>query len=118
MKFIAIGMHRSEFPEPITFAKGALLVIGEKYEGPEGWDNWYFCSTADQQEGWIPGQIIEWIDTCNGKAVEDYTASELDTDEGDVLTASKSMNGWAWCCRASDGQSGWVPLEILRKIDE
>lgn len=118
MKFIAIGKHRSEFPEPITFAKGARLVVGEKYEGPEGWDNWHFCSTADRQEGWVPAQIIEWIDAGNGRAVEDYTARELNINEGDELTVSKAMNGWVWCCRASDNQTGWVPLEILQKVDE
>lgn len=118
MKFIAIGQHRSEFPEPITFARGARLVIGEKYQGPEGWDNWYFCSTADRQKGWVPGQIIEWLDGSHGSAAEDYTARELDIDEGDVLTASRTMNGWVWCCRASDGLSGWVPQEILRQAEQ
>ena len=118
MKFIAMAQHRSEYPEPITFARGDLLVVGEKYEGPEDWDNWYFCSTADRQEGWVPGQIIEWVDACNGRAVEDYTARELDVDEGDVLAASRFMSGWVWCFRLSDGQSGWVPLEVLQKADE
>ncbi len=117
MKYIAIDQHHSEYPEPITFAKGALLVIGEKYEGSEDWNNWYLCHTADQQKGWVPGQVIEWIDACNGRALEDYTAQELDVSKGDVLTASRIMNGWAWCCRLSDCQSGWVPLKVLRKAD-
>lgn len=115
MKYIAIKNHRSEFPEPITFAKGDHLQIGEEYKGPEDWDNWHFCTTTNHQEGWVPAQIIKWTDTGNGIATQDYTARELDVNEGDELSASKSINGWAWCCRLSDQQTGWVPLEILQE---
>lgn len=52
-KFIVIEAHVSEFPRPIAFAAGALLVVGEKYIGPEGWDRWYFCETPGQQVGWV-----------------------------------------------------------------
>lgn len=115
MEYTAIGSHRSEYPDPISFSKGALLVIGEKYEGPQAWDNWYFCTVRGQPGGWVPGQVIEWIDGCRGTAVEDYTAKELDVDEGDLLIGAKVLNGWVWCSRASDGQCGWVPQEVLQE---
>lgn len=116
MEYIAICPHRSEYPEPISFSKGALIAIGDKYEGPEGWGNWYFCVAPGQPGGWVPGQVIEWIDECRGKALEKYTARELDVDEGDSLIGSKILNGWIWCSRPSDGQSGWVPMDFLREI--
>lgn len=115
MTYIALKTHRSEFPDPITFTKGTLLIIGEKVDGPESWNNWYFCSTPDKQEGRGPAQVIKWLESGMGKAIEDDTAKELDISPGDVLSASKTLNGWAWCHRASDGQSGWVPLEILQE---
>ncbi|WP_407221224.1 hypothetical protein [Enterobacter sp. CPE_E1214] len=27
----------------------------------------------------------------------------------------RSLNGWMWCERLSDGQTGWVPLALLHK---
>ncbi|EHK67607.1 SH3 domain-containing protein [Achromobacter arsenitoxydans] len=117
MKFVAVGQHRSEYPEPVAFSQGALLAIGERYEGPEGWDNWFFCSTAGGIGGWVPGQIIERIDERHGRALRDYTARELDVDEGDEFSGSEQINGWMWCSRQSDGQSGWAPLSLLRAIE-
>ncbi|TDB27104.1 hypothetical protein ATCM_05245 [Stenotrophomonas sp. ATCM1_4] len=46
--------HTSEYPNPISFTKGALLVVGERHEGPEGWDNWLLCDTQGQKGGWVP----------------------------------------------------------------
>ncbi len=116
MKYIVVARHRSEFPRPICFAKGRLIVIGQKYEGPEGWDNWYLCRTPDGLEGWVPGQLIEQIRPGKGKALEDYTALELNVDAGDVLTGTRTLNAWVWCHRSSDAGSGWVPLKNLQEI--
>lgn len=96
LKYITIEDHHSEFPEPITFFKENFLVIHEMYTGPEDWDDWYFCHTEDLQKGRVPGQIIEWIDALNGRAVEDYTARELEVNKGDILITSRTMNGWIW----------------------
>ena len=61
IQYLVIKDHTSEYPEPITFAKGASLLVGEKYEGPEDWDNWLFCETPEQKGGWVPSQIIKII---------------------------------------------------------
>jgi len=117
-RLVAVGQHRSEYPEPITFTKGAGLIIGDKHEGPEGWDNWYFCTVTGQPGGWVPGQLIEWGDDIRiGTAKEDYTARELEVNEGDELAAGRALNGWIWCKRLSDNQSGWVPAAILQNIE-
>lgn len=57
---VVTEQHRSEYPEPITFDEGAPLCIGERSSGNKGWENWYFCSTPGQKDGWVPKQIIEW----------------------------------------------------------
>lgn len=116
MKLIAIAAHRSEYLEPIHFSKGTLLNIGEKYQGSENWDNWYFCTVDNGLEGWVPTQIIEWINKHQGYAIADYTAKELNVDHGDLLLGEQQLNGWIWCSRLSDDQSGWVPLEVLSQI--
>ena len=116
MKYIVIKAHRSEFPAPITFSKGDLLVIGEEYVGPENWNNWYFCKSPKQQEGWVPKQLIEWTGEGSGVALADYTAKELDVDENDILTAGQELNGWVWCSRQAQNDSGWVPIENLKSL--
>ena len=114
MKFRVIEARRSEYPEPITFAKGAPLSIGERYDGEEGWDNWYWCSTAGQSAGWVPGQVIERLGDDQGIALEDYCARELEVQAGDCLVGGRQLNGWVWCSKGR--ASGWVPLQVLQVI--
>lgn len=112
-QYLVIQEHISEFPTPISFAKGTPLVVGETYEGPEGWDNWLFCGTPGQVSGWVPAQIIEIIDGNTARALEDYTARELNVQEGDLLLGMKTLNGWVWCENSGTSESGWVPLANL-----
>ncbi|GAA3563256.1 SH3 domain-containing protein [Marinobacter xestospongiae] len=113
--YVVVTAHRSEFPQPIHFTKGAALTIGEQYQGPEDWDNWYFCTVEGLPGGWVPAQVIHWDRDGFGTALEDYTARELDVDPGDTLSGNRILNGWAWC-HSSDGKAaGWVPLENLRE---
>ncbi|MFK8332824.1 SH3 domain-containing protein [Pseudomonas sp. BJa5] len=118
MKFVVVGQHRSEYPQPITFARGAELVIGERYDGEEGWDNWFFCTTPGQQGGWVPGQIIERLEGDRGRALEAYCARELDVESGDRLEGDRQLNGWVWCCNTNTAEEGWVPLAVLRQVAE
>jgi hypothetical protein len=113
-KYLAIQDHTSEYPEPITFGKGTLLTVGEKYEGPEGWDHWHFCNTRGQKGGWVPAQIIDVIDGETACAREDYTARELNVRTGDQVLGTRTLNGWVWCENPSTSESGWVPLACLR----
>ncbi len=77
-------------------------------------DNWYFCTTADQTNGgWVPGQLIDAMGA-EGIVLEDYTAKELDVNEGESLTGLKELNGWTWCVRTLDSAEGWVPNENLK----
>jgi hypothetical protein len=120
-EYMAIDPHRSEYPEPASFSKGTSIIIGRKYQGPENWDDWYFCvapDLTDQPGGWVPGQIIERTDENVGKVLEDYTARELDVNKGDMLIGSRIVNGWLWCTRPSDGESGWAPITLLQKTDD
>lgn len=131
----------SQYPEPITFSAGALLAVGERYDGPEGWDDWFFCQTAGQSGGWVPGQIIgpvprepgsassipapavpadvrrgDKASLAPGLALEDYTARELSVDAGDIVTGSRRLNGWLWADKQATSESGWVPLAHLEQI--
>lgn len=115
-EYRVIHNHTSEYHQPITFAKGAPLAVGDRYEGPEGWENWLFCETPGQKGGWVPAQIIEIVDAKTARAREDYTARELNVREGDLLIGIRSLNGWVWCKRINSLESGWVPLANLREV--
>lgn len=117
-RFIVTRAHRSEYPRPITFEAGASLAVGERYEGDEGWEDWFFCVTPGQDGGWVPAQVLDFDGKTRARAREDYTARELDVDPGDPLESSRTLNGWAWCVRARDGASGWVPLANLEEWRE
>lgn len=115
-QYLVVQDHNSEFPEPITFERGAPLTVGEKYAGPEGWENWIFCDSPGQKGGWVPAQIIERVADSNAaRALEDYTARELDVRKGELLLGSRTLNGWVWCQKSGGSDSGWVPLENLQE---
>ncbi|MGR2766947.1 SH3 domain-containing protein [Photobacterium ganghwense] len=109
--------HRSEYPHPIHFAKGATLFVGEEYQGQEEWHNWFYCRTEDGAAGWVPEQIFKRITNDTAIALKSYTARELNVDEGDKLYGSTRMNGWIWCefpnCSNKVETSGWVPIDNL-----
>lgn len=115
-RYLVIQDHTSEFPNPITFEKGTALTVGEKYEGPEGWENWVLCEAPGQEAGWVPAQIIEMVADHTARAREDYTARELSVRTGELLMGEKTLNGWVWCARLSGSGSGWVPLDNLQEV--
>jgi len=113
LKYRVHTAHRSEYPDPIRFERHTPLVVGERYAGPEGWDDWYFCSVAGHDGGWVPAQLIEHMPDGSARAVEAYSARELDVDPGEALLARRELNGWAWCERETLPDAGWVPLANL-----
>ena len=120
MNYVVIKSHRTNYPNPISLVKGQLFIIGEKYKGPEKWDNWYFCTTVDQNSsGWVPAQIIQWKGT-EGIAEEDYTAKELDVDEGEHLVGLKELNGWIWCHTKRKYKAYYInskkTIKVIRKV--
>lgn len=42
-----------------------------------------------------------------------YTTKEMTVAVGDTVIGYTELNGWIWCVRESDGQSGWVPKNCL-----
>lgn len=114
---MVIADHISEYSEPITFEKGADLSIGEKYQGDEDWDNWYFCTTPGQKGGWVPAQVIENVKLETSIALESYTARELNVQTGETVVGERILNGWVWCKKTESPESGWIPLSCLKLIN-
>ena len=117
-RYLVTQNHISEYPEPITLTKGAPLIVGEQYQGSEGWQGWFFCTTPGQESGWVPAQIIEIINGNTARAREDYTARELNVQKGDLLLGSRVLNGWVWCENPANSESGGVPLSNLQEVNQ
>ncbi len=117
-QYIVIQSHSSNYPNPIRLRQGERVQIGEKYEGPEQWNNWYFCKNEAGIAGWVPEQVFirHSNDDSEGIAVEEYDAFEMDAVPGDKITALRELNGWIWGVRETDGMKGWVPLDHLQLL--
>jgi hypothetical protein len=62
----------------------------------------------------VPEQII---DGDSGKITEDYSAKELNIDEGTIAEGIKELNGWLWLKNKKTNEVGWVPVGKLKKLD-
>ncbi|HFH4297383.1 TPA: SH3 domain-containing protein [Pseudomonas aeruginosa] len=112
--YIVIRAHVSEFPTPMVLKKGDRVSVGELYDGPEGWPDWYLCSAPGQEAGFVPEQILDRHPDGSGTMLEDFTNRELSVVEGEVLQGEHQLNGWLWALRLSDAATGWVPLDNVR----
>ena len=102
---IAVKGHESKYPNPIKFAAGEQLIVGEK---DSEFEDWIWVTTADGNQGWAPIPYLT-IDRNRAVAIQDYTAVELNTTVGEQLTLQYELCGWGWV-EKSDGSCGWIPL--------
>jgi hypothetical protein len=112
MKLIVIEEHRSNYPNPIFFRKGEILVVGEKDPDYPGWIR---VTTRGNYQGWAPIQYLEFEDENKAIAIQDYTAFELNTCIGDELILHFELNDWGWV-ENKDGSCGWVPIKTTRVV--
>ena len=47
---------------------------------------------------------------------ENYSAKELNVNEGEKVMKIKELDGWIWVKRELNNDEGWLPLEILKEI--
>lgn len=87
-----IKRHTGEFPDPIVISQGDKLAAGEKYQGPEDWNNWYFRETRARTGGRAPGQLVQWPGHGEGEALEDYSAEEMNVGAGETGEAGDRFN--------------------------
>ncbi|HCF4608424.1 TPA: hypothetical protein NIF19_004661 [Pseudomonas aeruginosa] len=117
LSYVVIDAHVSEFPEPMTLSIGDRVSVGERYDGPEDWPDWYFCTAPDQKAGFVPAQLLKRHEDGSATMLEDFTNRELSVVKGEILQGQHQLNGWLWAVRVSDGATGWVPLANIRARD-
>ncbi|MCP1662515.1 MAG: hypothetical protein D5R99_04070 [Methanocalculus sp. MSAO_Arc1] len=87
--------------------KGGLIADGLKSN--DG-------NTDGSHQGWVPKQIIHFSNQF-GEILEDYSAKELDIDEGTIVEGIKELNGWLLVKIQSTNEIGWVPMENMKRVD-
>lgn len=111
-KYQVIKSRKSEFENPIELIKNQRVDIIEKSNPLGDWAGWILCRTEDN-EGWVPYQIIEEY----GIVKEDYNAVEFDLEMGEVLIEEKELNGWIWCWKEKETEvKAWAPLNHIEQI--
>lgn len=109
---------RAVYRLPLVLHPGEVVEIGKV--DPQ-WPGWVWCTTADDQGGWVPEQyLLRTEDGNHGIALQAYDARELTVRRGESLVLEAYESGWYWALN-QDGDSGWVPethLEDLATTEE
>ena len=104
-----IKSYRSPYTEPLVLKRGERL----SWEPREcEWPGWIWCTTFHGESRWVPEN---WVEKRGRDCLlqRDYTATELDVEEGETVTVLLMESSWGWATNES-GKSGWVPLEYLQ----
>ena len=122
MKYEIIENHRTEFPNPMLLKQGEKIIIGKdpnrSPDDDEKWSSWIFCIKIDgSNQGFVPEQIVKSENNYE-YITEDYSNKELDIDIGTVGEGIKELNGWVWLKNESTKETGWVPIEKTKKMEE
>ncbi|MDJ0664688.1 MAG: SH3 domain-containing protein [Acidimicrobiia bacterium] len=110
MVFTATRSHEPPERSPLQVRPGDVVDVGER---DTEWPEFVFV-TAAVGSGWVPARHLS---TDSGPAVvlAGYDTTELAVSDGDALTVVErdDESGW-WWCRSTDGDEGWVPIEVLQ----
>jgi hypothetical protein len=102
-----IETYKATYPNPIVVRAGEVLKVG--LADPEQPD-WFWCEGPDGRRGWVPKDCIE-----EGLAKCDYSAVELNAEEGDTLSVVEEKYGWVFGEQAS-GKRGWIPRDKVADL--
>ncbi len=115
MKYIAVKDYREAPDYPIKLDIAEELQFIEESNPNGDWPNWVFCKGIDK-EGWVPKQILQ-IEGTQVIALEKYDATEHNLEVGDIIAASKSLNGWVHGVKEGISEVvGWAPLNCLKQL--
>jgi len=82
--------------------------------GETEWPEWIWCTNDAGKSDWVPENWVE-IEGESCVMKRDYNAVELSVEVGEVVTIDFEESGWAWATKEG-GESGWVPLDHLRRL--
>eukprot|EP00053_Salpingoeca_punica_P007241 m.66658 g.66658 ORF g.66658 m.66658 type:complete len:917 (-) comp14059_c0_seq1:167-2917(-) len=127
-RYRAVADYTQRNRNELTFKTGDEFEVIEKKD-----NGWWFVSSDDERQGWVPATYLESVDgpeeeahqesgDAGGKyiTVAKYKATQDDEvgyEKGVVLTViEKSLDGW-WKV-VYQGKTGWTPAVHLEKISD
>jgi hypothetical protein len=111
MKYLVKNRHNSNYPIPIRFQVGDRVLAGKTDDDFPGW---IWVTSDGGNQGWAPIQYLKIDETRKeATALHPYSAQELNTRIGDVVTLHYELNGWGWV-ENEDKDCGWVPLGSIQ----
>lgn len=104
--------HRPPARPALQVRAGELVTVGDN---DETWPAFIWTENADGVGGWVPERHLRR--TGAGDAAEvmrGYDTTELAADADAVVTVVEvdEESGWLWC-RADNGATGWVPINVM-----
>ena len=115
MRLKVARSYRTKYKDPIELKEGDIVKLG-KEETKAEWIGWIWAE-KDSNAGWIPKQIVETTDNKTGRILKNYSAKELDVDEGNIVISKYELNGWLWVTNELTNEEGWIPKEnVTSKI--
>ena len=110
MKVRVVVAYQTPYLEPIELEAGEIVRLGGRDEEYPGW---IWTKAKSGREGWAPASIFEADASAESAIVlENYSARELDTSEGEELVVRRELSGWYWVLN-SGGNEGWVPKNTV-----
>jgi len=116
MLFEVLSDYMNDDPDPIELTIGDTVSVCEESDPNGPYPNWIFCvSDKSGRKGWVAKHVLS-IKDGTGLALENYTSKEMAVIAGDKVEAVNELNGWFWCIRKADDETGWVAVDNLKHI--
>ena len=103
--------YATSYPTPIVVKQGECLIVGDKVSEFPGW---LWCTDRQGRSGWVPKRYVQRSGN-DTTMLNDYNATELTVETGEILTLCEEESGWLLCER-SDGTVGWIPKDHVATL--
>lgn len=108
--FIANADYEEKDPNPLHLQPGDEVSAGPV---DRAWPGWVWASNGDDQDGYVPEEILEPLGEGRFAAIEPFDPTVLTIKRGDRLESVRQIHGWHWCSNER-GEHGWVAGYLLK----
>jgi hypothetical protein len=105
--------HAPVHAQVLAAKRGERLRLGRV---DDEWPGWIWCTAESGVSSWVPEPFLV-IAGAEARLVEDYDATELAVQPGDLLVLQREVNGW-WWVTDEQGREGWVPAGKVAVISD
>jgi hypothetical protein len=101
--------HRIPDHPPLVVEVGDAVTVRER---SIEWPAFVFVA-AEEGSGWVPERFLT-ADRPEAVVEVRYDTTEIAVEPGDEVEVLErdGESGW-WWCRATSGDEGWIPVEVL-----